>query len=650
MRLRADGHAELRVVGPAGVAAGVGALRQLLSWRHPTLFVDELNENDGGPAYSDDLVDVVAVWPGATAWAPPRAWGVGGEEEDEAETSSSSSTSTSSSSSSAAPDPTYDLLDAAWGTPVYVQHPPAEPAPTARPLAYVAWVRPARAAVVVLDAPDASIVSHPLAAWLANPQSPVATVVHVTPADVASAPAYLTWAASLTGIPLLASIPPGPPARALGHLSSARVLARLARVDEGLFRVPGVGDEAAAGAVDLPKRAVAGRLLLKVVGTSNGDAALATIDDTDCVPEWDPEAAVDDDDAPPPPKRARPVVPPPPAAVATTNSNAAAALRARLGGKESSPPPAPTPQTKPTLTFLGTGSAEPSPHRGASGVHVALPSGAGLLLDAGEGTVGALRRALGSSAADESLRRLALLWLSHRHADHVLGATGVLEARARLGASSPLTVLAPTGVLTWLKTAAAVAAIDPSTFTPAPAAGLYAPSSPASAAVDAALAGDGVRVTLVPAAHCRDAHSAVLRSASWSLAHSGDTAPTPALATAARCVDAIIHEATFADCEADHAARKRHATTGGALGVAAAANAGVTLLTHFSQRYPGLPPDAAADPQRMLSARAVAAFDGMRLSLNDCDRAIAATVAAAGVLGGRRRDEDEDVGSGYESD
>ena len=325
------------------------------------------------------------------------------------------------------------------------------------------------------------------------------------------------------------------------------------------------------------------------------------------------------------------------------------------------PPPATTTTTKPTLTFLGTGSAEPSPHRGASAVHVALPSGGGALLDAGEGAVGALRRALGAAAAASALDALTLLWLSHRHADHVLGAVGVLEARqARAGAAGapphpPLTIVAPASVVKWLRVVAAAAAIDPSSFTATPATALYGPpSTPARAAVDADLSADGGRFTLVPAAHCSDSHSAILRGGQrdhpWSLAHSGDTAPTSALAAAASCVDALIHEATFADCEADHARRKRHTTTAGALGVAASARAGVALLTHFSQRYPGLPPDAASDPARMAAARAVAAFDGMRVPLGESARAVAATVAAAAVLGGRRREEEEEGEGGYESD
>ena len=50
-----------------------------------------------------------------------------------------------------------------------------------------------------------------------------------------------------------------------------------------------------------------------------------------------------------------------------------------------------------------------------------------------------------------------------------------------------------------------------------------------------------VRVT-----HCSDAWAVVLRArAGWSVAYSGDTRPSPALAAAARGATLLIHEATF---------------------------------------------------------------------------------------------------------
>ena len=81
-----------------------------------------------------------------------------------------------------------------------------------------------------------------------------------------------------------------------------------------------------------------------------------------------------------------------------------------------------------SFCFLGTGSAMPSKHRNVSGICLRCAAettdgsdpGRGFLLDCGEGTLGQLRRAFGNRA-DECLRNLGAVWISHPHADHHLG-------------------------------------------------------------------------------------------------------------------------------------------------------------------------------------------------------------------------------------
>ena len=87
------------------------------------------------------------------------------------------------------------------------------------------------------------------------------------------------------------------------------------------------------------------------------------------------------------------------------------------------------------ILFLGTGSAEPSKYRGASGVLCRLPpSGGGgyVLLDAGEGAYGAMMRYLGAHGAQSAVSKLKAVWVSHHHADHMLGLPGVLAARPKV--------------------------------------------------------------------------------------------------------------------------------------------------------------------------------------------------------------------------
>jgi ribonuclease Z len=71
----------------------------------------------------------------------------------------------------------------------------------------------------------------------------------------------------------------------------------------------------------------------------------------------------------------------------------------------------------------------------------------------------------------------------------------------------------------------------------------------------------------------------------------------------------LIHEATFEDGMEAEAALKRHSTVGEALTVARDMEAKCTILTHFSQRYPKIPPV----PDSAHSFPVIFAFDYMRL-------------------------------------
>merc|ERR1712238_521896 len=59
-------------------------------------------------------------------------------------------------------------------------------------------------------------------------------------------------------------------------------------------------------------------------------------------------------------------------------------------------------------------------------------------------------------------------------------------------------------------------------------------------------------------------------------------------------VDLLIHEATFEDGMEADAVLKRHSTVGEALQIGFKMNAKAVVLTHFSQRYPKIPPIGAA--------------------------------------------------------
>jgi ribonuclease Z len=68
---------------------------------------------------------------------------------------------------------------------------------------------------------------------------------------------------------------------------------------------------------------------------------------------------------------------------------------------------------------------------------------------------------------------------------------------------------------------------------------------------------------------------------------SGDTSPCEAVAIAAHQADLLVHEATFAEEEAERARETSHSTARQAAELARGAEVRVLALTHFSSRYAG---------------------------------------------------------------
>ncbi|KAL1118950.1 hypothetical protein V6Z11_D01G070400 [Gossypium hirsutum] len=98
------------------------------------------------------------------------------------------------------------------------------------------------------------------------------------------------------------------------------------------------------------------------------------------------------------------------------------------------------------VTFLGTGSSQPSKYRNVTAIYFNLFSNGSLLLDCGEGTLAQLKRRYGMEGAESAVRNLACIWISHIHADHHVGLVRVLTLRRDLlkGVShDPLIVLGP---------------------------------------------------------------------------------------------------------------------------------------------------------------------------------------------------------------
>ena len=91
-----------------------------------------------------------------------------------------------------------------------------------------------------------------------------------------------------------------------------------------------------------------------------------------------------------------------------------------------------------SVAFLGTGGPVPSARRSTASVLVAR-GGERLLFDCGEGTQRQMQRSLGLVQLDE-------IYLTHFHADHVLGLPGLLKTYDLTDRERPLTIYGPPGL------------------------------------------------------------------------------------------------------------------------------------------------------------------------------------------------------------
>src|SRR5215210_4686503 len=90
------------------------------------------------------------------------------------------------------------------------------------------------------------------------------------------------------------------------------------------------------------------------------------------------------------------------------------------------------------VVFVGTAGSAPTPARGLPALLVRR-GGDRLLFDCGEGTQRQLVRSVGLVELEE-------VFITHFHADHVLGLPGMLKTFSLRGRERPLTVYGPRGL------------------------------------------------------------------------------------------------------------------------------------------------------------------------------------------------------------
>ncbi|KAF8044967.1 hypothetical protein N665_5918s0001 [Sinapis alba] len=297
------------------------------------------------------------------------------------------------------------------------------------------------------------------------------------------------------------------------------------------------------------------------------------------------------------------------------------------------------------IVLLGTGSSQPSRYRNVSAVYIDLFSRGSILLDCGEGTLGQLKRRYGLEGADEAVRNLKCIWISHIHADHHTGLARILARRRELlkgVAHEPAIVVGPRPLKNFLDayqrledldmefldcrntTSTSWASLETTSIPEktsdaegslfskgSPMQSIYKrPSSPLNDNASALpylkklkkVLGEMGLEDLIsfPVVHCPQAFGVVLKAAErknitgdkipgWKTVYSGDTRPCPQMVEASKGATVLIHEATFEDALVEEAVAKNHSTTKEAIDVGSSAGVYRIILTHFSQRYPKIP-------------------------------------------------------------
>ena len=88
------------------------------------------------------------------------------------------------------------------------------------------------------------------------------------------------------------------------------------------------------------------------------------------------------------------------------------------------------------VTFLGTGGSLPTPHRNPSAILVNR-KGELMLFDCGEGAQQQMMR------AKTGMMKLSSIFITHLHADHILGIPGLIQTMSFHGREDPLFIYAP---------------------------------------------------------------------------------------------------------------------------------------------------------------------------------------------------------------
>lgn len=252
----------------------------------------------------------------------------------------------------------------------------------------------------------------------------------------------------------------------------------------------------------------------------------------------------------------------------------------------------------PCVEFLGTGCAIPSKNRNVSSILYESDKSA-VLMDCGEDTLSQIIRLHGNL---EVLDKMKLIYISHSHADHVVGIANLL-----LKISHPILIIAPNEAAEYLN----YFGIDfikkqmseiPDTFelgeqtvllstefAKSKSEEFYNQNDLSNQSMEKyvhRLIFDEFKISLCGCKHSSTSVSVCIHDTriKKSFSYSGDTIPSVLFAYISKNVDLMIHEATFLDNQQEEAVDKNHSTDLEANEIFTLSGGKRLLLTHISNR------------------------------------------------------------------
>lgn len=296
------------------------------------------------------------------------------------------------------------------------------------------------------------------------------------------------------------------------------------------------------------------------------------------------------------------------------------------------------------MTFLGTAASRPTVTRNVSAV-MANREGELLLFDCGEGTQRQMMRyGTGFGVRD--------IFLTHLHADHFLGLTGLLRTMGLQERTEPINIWSPRGSGTVVRAMVNLGVervpfpvhiheLDGSAriqraeydivtfrtrhqqtslgyvlmeherlgrFDPVRAEALGVPPGPLFGKLHRG------ETVLVKGQPVKPEEVVGPARPGRRIVYTGDTRPCKAVLSAARGADLLIHDATFGDDERDRARETWHSTAREAGSLAKRAMVKKLVLTHISSRYADDPRGLEREARSEFPG-AIVAYDGMELEV-----------------------------------